>query len=51
MKYYKANMALMPDKLCRVKGLADPEGEISGGADGLYKRISDKRKTADPKQK
>ena len=23
-KYYKANMALMPDKLCRVKGLAEP---------------------------
>lgn len=23
-KYYKANMALIPDKLCRVKGLAEP---------------------------
>lgn len=23
-KYYKANMALMPDKLCMVKGLAEP---------------------------
>ena len=23
-KYYKANMALMPDKLCRIKGLAEP---------------------------
>ena len=23
-KYYKANMALMPDKLCWVKGLAEP---------------------------
>lgn len=23
-KYYKANMSLMPDKLCRLKGLAEP---------------------------